>query len=249
VDFLRAIGFLTVLPVRPRWDEHTAPGRAMAFYPLTGALIGGGLAGLAYLLGMARPPLTAGLLPAALILAAWVGITGGLHLDGWADCCDALFVPASRAHRLEILRDPRLGSFGGIGLAMLLVVKLAAIQGIVALPERWLLLFVIPAAARWALVLAARAFPLARPDGMAASFRNGLGTREVVIATVTVLLVTALSTALTGWRALIPLAVIPLVMLVMARLAVRRLGGLTGDVYGAIVELAETTALVAVCLG
>ena len=220
----------------------------MAFYPLTGALIGGGLAGLAYLLGMSRLPLTAPLLPAALILAAWVGITGGLHLDGWADCCDALFVPASRERRLEILRDPRLGSFGGIGLAMLLVVKLAAIQGIVALPERRLLLFVIPPAARWALVLAARAFPLARPDGMAASFRKGLGARELVVATVTVLLVAALSTALTGWRALIPLAVAPLVMLVMARLAVGRLGGLTGDVYGAIVELAETAALVAACL-
>jgi adenosylcobinamide-GDP ribazoletransferase len=248
VDFLRAIGFLTVLPVHPRWDEHTAPGRAMAFYPLTGALIGGGLAGLAYLLGMSRLPLTAPLLPAALILAAWAGITGGLHLDGWADCCDALFVPASRERRLEILRDPRLGSFGGIGLSVLLIVKLAAIQGVVALPERWLLLFVIPPAARWALVIAARAFPLARPDGMAASFRNGLGTRELVVATVTVLLVTALSTALTGWRALIPLAAAPLVMLVMARLATGRLGGLTGDVYGAIVELAETAALVATCL-
>jgi adenosylcobinamide-GDP ribazoletransferase len=248
VDFLRAIGFLTVLPVRPRWDEHTAPGRAMAFYPLTGALIGGGLAGLTYLLGMSRLPLTAPLLPAALILAAWVGITGGLHLDGWADCCDALFVPASRERRLEILRDPRLGSFGGIGLASLLIVKLAAIQGIAALPERWLLLLVIPPTARWALVIAARAFPLARPDGMAASYRKGLGTRELVIATVTALLVTALLFALTGWHALIPIAVAPLVMLVMARLAIGRLGGLTGDVYGAIVELAETTALVAACL-
>jgi adenosylcobinamide-GDP ribazoletransferase len=220
----------------------------MAFYPLIGALIGGGLAGLAYVLGMSRLPLAAPLLPAALVLTAWVGITGGLHLDGWADCCDALFVPASRERRLEILRDPRLGSFGGIGLALLLIVKLAAIQGMAAPPERGLLLLVIPAAARWALVIAARAFPLARAGGMAASYRKGLGTRELVIATVTVLLVTALSFALTGWHALIPLAAAPLVMLVMARLAVGRLGGLTGDVYGAIVEVAETTALVIACL-
>jgi adenosylcobinamide-GDP ribazoletransferase len=235
---------MTVLPVHPRWDERTVPGRAMAFYPLTGALIGGLLAGLAYLLGLSRLPATAPLLPAALLLAAWAGITGGLHLDGWADCCDALFVPVSRERRLEILHDPRLGSFGGIGLAALLLVKLAAIQGIMASPTRLLVLLIVPTTARWALVIAARAFPLARPDGMATHFRQGLGAREVAIATVTAVVIAALA----GWRGLVPLVVAPLAMLAMARLAVARLGGLTGDVYGAIVELAETAALVAACL-
>jgi adenosylcobinamide-GDP ribazoletransferase len=248
VDLLRAVGLLTVLPVRPRWDERAVPGRAMAFYPLVGALIGGVLAGLACLLSLSRLPAAAPLLPAALLLAAWTGITGGLHLDGWADCCDALFVPVSRERRLEILHDPRLGSFGGIGLAVLLLVKLAAVQGIVSSPDRLLILLVVPAAARGALVIAARAFPLARPDGMAAHFRQGLGAREVVLAAVTALLVAALVAARIGWLALVPLVAALLTMLVMARLAVVRLGGLTGDVYGAIVELAETTALVAVCL-
>jgi adenosylcobinamide-GDP ribazoletransferase len=248
VDFLRAIGLLTVLPVRPPWNERTVPGRAMAFYPLVGALIGGLLAGLAFVLSHSRIPANAPLLPAALILAAWAGITGGLHLDGWADCCDALFVPASRERRLEILHDPRLGSFGGIGLAVLLIVKLAAIQGIVSSPARLLALVVVPAAARGTLVIAARVFPLARPDGMAAYFRQGLGAREVIAAAVTAALVAALVTVRMGWHGLIPLIAAPLVMLLMARLAVAQLGGLTGDVYGAIVELAETAALAAVCL-
>jgi adenosylcobinamide-GDP ribazoletransferase len=79
---------------------------------------------------------------------------------------------------------------------------------------------------------------------MAAHFRQGLGAREVAIATVTAVVIAALA----GWRGSIPLVVAPLAMLVMARLAVARLGGLTGDVYGAIVELAETAALVAACL-
>jgi len=248
VDLLRAIGLLTVLPVRPRWDEHTAPGRAMAFYPLAGALIGALLAGLAFLAMQSRLPATAPLLPAALLLAAWAGITGGLHLDGWADCCDALFVPVSRERRLEILHDPRLGSFGGIGLAILLLVKLASIQGIMTSPARLPVLIVVPVAARWTLVIAARAFPLARPDGMAAHFRQGLGAREVAIATVTAALVAALAIALAGRQGLIPLIAAPLAMLAEARQAVARLGGLTGDVYGAIVELAETAALVAACL-
>jgi adenosylcobinamide-GDP ribazoletransferase len=248
VDFLRAIALLTVLPVRPPWDERTVPGRAMAFYPLVGALIGSALAGLAYLLSLSRLPAAAPLLPAALILAAWAGITGGLHLDGWADCCDALFVPASRERRLEILHDPRLGSFGGIGLAVLLIVKLAAVQGIASSPARLLALVVVPAAARGSLVIAARAFPLARPEGLAAHFRQGLGAREVSIAMLTAVLVAALVSARMGWHGLIPLIAAPVAMLAMARLATARLGGLTGDVYGAIVELAETAALVAVCL-
>jgi adenosylcobinamide-GDP ribazoletransferase len=248
VDFLRAIGLLTVVPVHVRWDERSAPGRAMAFYPLVGALIGGVLVGIAYLLGKSELAATAPLLQAALILAAWAVITGGLHLDGWADCCDALFVPVSRERRLEILHDPRLGSFGGIGLVLLLLIKLAAIQGFMGSPQLLPLFVVIPAAARWALVAAALAFPLARSDGMAAHFRQGLGAREVAVATGTAVLIAALATALIGWRALIPLAVAPLAMLALARLAVGRLGGLTGDVYGAIVELAETGSLVAACL-
>jgi adenosylcobinamide-GDP ribazoletransferase len=223
VDFLRALGLLTVLPVHVRWDEHTAPGRAMAFYPLAGALIGGALAGVAYL----------------------VGKTG---VAGWADCCDALFVPVSRERRLEILHDPRLGSFGGIGLAVLLLVKLAAIQGVLASPSPLLALLVIPVAARWALVLAARVFPLARPDGMATRFREGLGWPEVAVATVTAALAAVLLVVVTGWRGLVPVGVAPLAMLAVARLAVSRLGGLTGDAYGAIVEVAETAALVAACL-
>ncbi|MGQ9768558.1 MAG: adenosylcobinamide-GDP ribazoletransferase, partial [Anaerolineae bacterium] len=111
-DLLRAVGLLTVLPVRVPADDAAAPGRAMAFYPLVGALIGGLLGAAAWLLGRAGLAKAAPLLPAALILAAWAGFTGALHLDGWADCCDALFVPVSRERRLEIMKDPRLGGFG-----------------------------------------------------------------------------------------------------------------------------------------
>jgi adenosylcobinamide-GDP ribazoletransferase len=244
VDFVRAIGLLTVLPVHPRWDEQTAPGRAMAFYPLAGALIGALLASLAFLLGKTGLPARAPLLPAALLLAGWVGATGGLHLDGWADCCDALFVPVSRERRLEILHDPRLGGFGAIGLGLLMLVKLAAIQGVWASPRGLPALFAVPVLARWALVVAARAFPLARPDGMAAHFRQGLGRREVIVATVTAVL----AAAIVGWRGLVLAGAAAAAMWAMSRLAVARLGGLTGDVYGAIVETAEAAALVAACL-
>ncbi len=242
-DFLRALGLLTILPVRLPADDSTAPGRMMAFYPLVGAVIGAGLAGLAWLLGRVGLAQVAPLLPAALVLAAWAGLTGALHLDGWGDCCDALFVPVSRERRLEIMKDPRLGGFGAAGLILLLLVKLAALQGVMAGPHALPALIAIPALARWAAVIAAKAYPSARPGGMGDFFRRGLGRREWVIATALV----GLAAAPLLWRGPILWAAAGLALLAMARLARARLGGLTGDVYGAIIELAETAALVVGC--
>jgi adenosylcobinamide-GDP ribazoletransferase len=258
-DFLRALSLLTRLPVRARWGDDILPGRAMAAYPLVGAVIGVVLAGLAWLLtsGVGQIDALRGgsgaglslLLAAALILVAWAAITGMLHLDGWADCCDALIAPLSRERRLEVLKDPRLGSFGGAGLILLLLVKLAAVVDVLATAADWPLaallpLLVVPVLGRWAVVIAAASFPLARPDGMGASFRRGLGRREVILATLT----TTVACLLMGWGGLVVWAAAVLALLGMARLAMARLGGLTGDVYGAIIELTETGALVVVVL-
>ncbi len=243
-DLLRAVGLLTVLPVRTLTDEVASPGRAMAFYPLVGGLIGGLLAGLAWLLGRAGLAEIAPLLPPALILAAWAGLTGALHLDGWADCCDALFVPVSRERRLEIMKDPRLGGFGAAGLILLLLVKLAALDGVLRSPTALLILVAAPALARWAAVIAARAYPSARPGGMGDYFRRGVGRRELLIATITAAVVAASLL----WRGALLWGAASLALLALAGLARARLGGLTGDVYGAIIELAETAALAAGCV-
>jgi adenosylcobinamide-GDP ribazoletransferase len=188
-------------------------------------------------------------LAAALILVAWAALTGMLHLDGWADCCDALVAPLSRERRLEVMKDPRLGSFGGAGLVLLLLVKLAAVAEVLTTavgrpPAALLPLLVVPVLGRWAIVIAAAAFPLARPDGMGASFRRGLGRREVILATLTA----AATCLVIGWVGLALWAAAGLALLGMARLATSRLGGLTGDVYGAIIELTETVTLVTVVL-
>lgn len=242
-DFLRALSLLTRLPVRARWDD-AIPGRAMAAYPLVGALIGAALAGLGWLLTAAAGA-GAGL-TAALILAAWAGLTGMLHLDGWADCCDALVAPLSRERRLEVMKDPRLGSFGAAGLILLLLVKLAALAEVIGAaagrpPSALLPLLLAPVLGRWAVVIAAAAFPLARPDGMGAAFRLGLGRREITLATLTA----AALCAILGWRGPLLGAAAGLALFGLARLATARLGGLTGDVYGAIIELTETAVLVA----
>ena len=201
----------------------------MAFYPLVGALIGAGLAGLAWLLGQIGLAQAAPLLPAALVLAAWAALTGALHLDGWADCCDALFVPVSRERRLEIMKDPRLGGFGAAGLILLLLVKLAALQGIMAGPHALPALIAIPALARWAAVIAAKAYPRRGRAAWATTSAAGWATaagdrhrpRRAGRRT------SGVADRGRGRPGAAGMARLP------------RLGGLTGDVYGAIIELAE----------
>jgi adenosylcobinamide-GDP ribazoletransferase len=238
LDILGAFSLLTILPVPFRWlDARRPPARAMAAYPLVGLVLGVALT-LAHGLLSAVLPL---LVSAALIVAAWAVLTGGLHLDGWADCCDALPATATPERRLEILKDPRLGSFGVVGLMLLLLVKLAAV---VSLPRGSMALILAPTLGRWAIVNVAALFPLARPDGMAAHFRAGLTRRELTWAALTAVLVCGAA----GWSGLLMFVAAAIAALAFGRWATWRLGGVTGDVYGAACELVECVALVLACL-
>jgi adenosylcobinamide-GDP ribazoletransferase len=209
----------------------------MAAFSLVGLALGLVLAPASLLFQAVVPPLLA----AALILAAWAFLTGGLHLDGWADCCDALPATVSRERRLEILKDPRLGSFGGAGLMLLLIAKFAAIA---SLPHASAALVLAPTLGRWAIVNVAAAFPLARPDGMAANFRARLGRRELSWSALPVMLVCGLA----GWAGLLVFVAAAITAFAFGRWATSRLGGVTGDVYGAACELVETVTLVLICI-
>ncbi len=239
----RAFSLLTVLPVRAPADV-SAPGRAMAFYPLVGAVIGGVLVGVAALLSWWGLTDRLPFLSAALVLAVWVIITGGLHLDGWADCCDGLFVPVERTRRLEIMKDPRMGSFGAVGLVLLLLIKWAALGGLLVTSYPLLALVAVPAVARWLVTVAAKAFASARPGGMGDHFRQGAGAWVLAFATVIALA----ATVPLMWRGAVIWGVAVAAFLALVFLARARLGGLTGDVYGGVVELSETAMLVALCL-
>jgi adenosylcobinamide-GDP ribazoletransferase len=215
----------------------------MAYYPFVGAVVGGILAGLAALLHWLGLTDSVPLLATAIVLAAWGGLTGGLHLDGWADCCDALFVPVDRERRLEIMKDPRIGGFGAVGLVLLLLAKFAALQGVLVGPHPLLALVAVAAMGRWAAVVAAYAYPSARPGGMGDHFRRGLTWRGLTVATIVAF---AAAAPLLLWGVVV-WAAATVACLLFSLLATSRLGGLTGDAYGAIVELAETLALVVLC--
>src|SRR5512137_1301144 len=156
---LVALQFLTVAPLPARLFTPLEMGRAVGYFPMVGALLGCVLALLDRGLNAVWPASVA----SALVLAAWVGLTGALHLDGFLDTCDGLLGGHSPEERLRIMRDERVGAFAVTGGVLLLLVKYAALA---ALPGRAPALILAPTLGRWGMALAIAAFPYARPEGL-----------------------------------------------------------------------------------
>src|SRR5271165_7031740 len=117
-SLLVAVAMLTIVPIRfPKLLDDAVVARARLWFPLVGLLLGGFLAGWTLLLTAIAPPRVS----AFLVLAAWVLVTGALHLDGFCDLCDGLFGGWTAEERLRILRDPRRGSFALVGGCLLLL--------------------------------------------------------------------------------------------------------------------------------
>ncbi|RLT40310.1 MAG: adenosylcobinamide-GDP ribazoletransferase [Chloroflexi bacterium] len=248
-EFHLALTFLTTVPLPTKRTEAfssaQATGRAFAWYPLVGLLIGLLLAGAAWLL--AWTPLAA-TVQAGLLLLLWTGITGGLHLDGVMDSCDALFAPVSVERRLAILKDVHTGAFGVIGLFFVLGLKWTLLADLLDRSSFWPALLLAPLWGRWMLVWAAQRFPYARSDGsLGSAMTAGLSPRELWIASLCALLVQAALGV--GQPLLFGVLLAPLTGLFLARWAASKLGGgLTGDLYGFLCETTELLALLALGL-
>jgi adenosylcobinamide-GDP ribazoletransferase len=239
--FLAACRFLTILPLPGRPDLRDADwGRATAWYPAVGLVLGVLLAGLDWGLRRLWPPDLA----AALLLVAWVALTGALHLDGFVDCCDALLAPVPPERRLEILRDVHAGAFGIVGVGLLLLTKFAALAAVppaVRLPA----LLLVPTLGRWGMTGAVVLYPYARPGpGLGQKAKTGAGSRQLAVATATVLLATGLAWwAGLGWTAAGLLILAAGTLLLVVGWIRSRIDGLTGDAYGAICEVVEVVGL------
>jgi len=196
---------------------------ASAFFSLVGWVIGGFLLLIHWALSWLFDPGIA----AAMVLFGWLWVSGMLHLDGLLDLADALPAAVSPDRRLEILRDVHLGSFAlGIGVVYL-VLKW---QALVSLAAFWPLLFA-PAWARFAVLLLARIYAPAKRSGLGAALgrgRLGLG----FIFALPIVLIAPLAALFSLLSAFL-----------LAGYARRRLGGLTGDVYGAAIEVSELVFL------
>jgi adenosylcobinamide-GDP ribazoletransferase len=228
-----ALNLLTTLSFHPPEDWQPGDsGRAALWFPLIGLLIGG-LSWLTWSVS-ARifPPLVTGI----LTLGVWVALTGGLHLDGLADCCDGLLVVASPTRRLEIMKDPHLGAFGVIGLTLILMLKAAALSSFSPAASAGICL--AASLGRWC-ILPAGLLPSAHPEGMGADFVSGLQRRSLLLAAILPL---GLAVIL-GTTAVVATLAGLLAAAAILALAKARIGGVTGDVFGCVVEIVETVVL------
>jgi adenosylcobinamide-GDP ribazoletransferase len=217
--------------------EPTGLGRAAAWFPVIGLGLGLAVAGGEWAIARLFPPL----LDALLAVTLWKLLTGGLHLDGLADCLDGL-VGTDPAERLRIMRDSRIGAFGAVGLILFLLLEVAAVS---ELPpaSQWRALVVAPTVARVAAPVLAWVFPPATPFGQGAMFRAGLTRARVLVATVLGALV---AVVVLGPAGLVVCATAAAATLGLGWLSTRRLGGVTGDVLGAGIEITELIALLTV---
>jgi len=231
-----AARYLTIVPVGGARAD-APPGASVAWFPVVGLMIGAVLVVVDRLTAWVFPAL----LGALLTVTTWKLLTGGLHLDGLADCLDALG-GHDVVHRLTIMRDSRIGAFGTIGLILFLLLEIAAVAEL-APPPRWRALLVAPTVARAMPALLARVFQPARSEGQGARFHADVHPRAVVVAAASAL---AAAVVVLGAMGIVAVAVAGLVGFAVGRFMSARLGGITGDVLGAAVELSELVVLLTV---
>lgn len=227
--------------------------RSVICYPLVGLAIGLALAGACWGLSLLLPPVPA----AALVTGLWVALTGGFHLDGLMDTADGILSHRSREEMLAIMKDSRVGAMGAAACVLQLLLKFALLEGL--LESGWQAWAgYLPAVAiwsRWAMAAAVAWWPYARSGGGLGALLSGFGGRQLAVCTV---LATGLSAGagalggeglLTGAMPALALGLPALgFSVLLARSLAAKLGGLTGDTYGAINELAETFLLLVILL-
>lgn len=231
-----ALAFYTRIPVGRASASPGDLAAAAPWFPVAGLCVGVAVGG-------AYAALSAGLpnpLAATLAVLAGAALTGAFHEDGLADVADAFAGAYTRERRLEILDDPRLGTFGVIALVGSLLTRVLALQVF----DAWTALAVVPAAhalSRVPAVVMMRRQRPARCEGLAVTLAERIGAAQERAA---VAVGIALCATLVGLWSLVAIAVAAVVATAMGRLASAKVGGVNGDVLGATQQLVELSLLV-----
>ncbi|MDV6344662.1 adenosylcobinamide-GDP ribazoletransferase [Nitrosomonas sp. Is37] len=238
---LVAVQFLTRLPVPMSTPpaEKTV-GYSLLFYPLVGLMIGTLLIGLGWLL-RDTPPLVA----AALLLTGWVVLTGGLHLDGLADSADAWVGGMGDTEKiLAIMKDPNCGPAGVMAILLVLLLKFVSLHSLF-IAQNWIALLYATILARTLIPLLFLTTPYVRRYGLGAPIAAHQPRKlSIFVVTVTPFLLLLI----TGFHYFGLILTSILIFLVLRFMMMRRIHGTTGDTAGALIEIAETSVLLAAVL-
>lgn len=226
-----ALAFLTVIPIPESLKSRRENGMFVG-YPLAGLLIGA-LLSLSYFTAQL---LFSGPVAAVLVTAAGILLTGAMHVDGLADCADAFYGRRDKETTLRILKDPRIGTMGGIAIGLSLLFRCAAL---VSLPSR-LIFFGLPVVAmlsRTTVLIAMKALPYVRSNDGILAPASSVPSWLVAFAAAVV--------CVSAFLLPIPTAAALIALWLFWRLSRNRIGGCTGDVLGATIEIAEIVFLIA----
>ncbi|KQZ92305.1 adenosylcobinamide-GDP ribazoletransferase [Pseudomonas sp. Root562] len=237
LPFWIALQFLSSLPIRlPGMPTPEQLGRSLLFYPLVGLLFGIILWTFNWL--MLGAPL---LLHAALLLTAWVLLSGALHLDGLADSADAwLGGFGDRERTLTIMKDPRSGPIAVVALVLVLLLKFCALLALIE-QSHALALIIVPLIGRTALLGLFLTTPYVRAGGLGQALADHLprsAGKQIMVTSAVVCVLIA------GFGGVLALALAAAMFVWLRQMMLRRLGGTTGDTAGALLELLEVAVLV-----
>ncbi|KEO81796.1 adenosylcobinamide-GDP ribazoletransferase [Tumebacillus flagellatus] len=235
-SFFHALGFLTRLPV-PRNLNPDAWSKSPPWYPVVGVLLGALLALVGYALEFLTPPAVT----AILLLTLWVFLTGGLHLDGLMDTADGFGSYRSKERILEIMKDSRVGGMGVLAAILLLGTKAAALFSLQG-SSQIIALAAAPVLGRMAMTAALYGFPYAREEGLAQSLRKDARVEGWVVFFFFLLVCLFVGRVL----GIFTLVLSAVACTLLIRSSLRKIGGLTGDVYGALCEVTEAVVLLSV---
>jgi adenosylcobinamide-GDP ribazoletransferase len=238
-SFFAALRFLTLFPCTFRTEYSSDElGRSAIFFPVIGLILGSILVLVNFALELF---ISAGLLSVILItLLAFM--TRGLHLDGLGDTIDGLGAGGDRDRVLSVMDDSHIGAFGVMAIVLVLLLKIHALESMTV--DRWRALLAAPILGRWAMVLLGYRSKAAK-TGLGSNLIVHLKTGHFLVATfLTVFLVVAI---LRG-NGVIMMVWITLFTLASKNFFHRRLGGIAGDIFGAVGELSEASVMVLLAL-
>jgi len=234
IPIIAAFQFLTIFPtIIRRMFSSREMGRAVAWFPLVGLVLGSLLYGVHSLVQIIFPANVS----TALTLFVWVIFTRAFHLDGFMDTCDGLFGGFTPERRLEIMKDSRMGAFGIAGGVLILIIQYASlVSSLNLLPA----LVLATTLGRWASPLVIYTFPYARQDGLGIEMKRNVGLKEVFLAT---LIAGIVSWFTLSWFGLALMLGAAALAFLIAFYVMRLLPGLTGDIYGTVTTMVETLVL------
>ncbi|UCD15202.1 MAG: adenosylcobinamide-GDP ribazoletransferase [Candidatus Omnitrophota bacterium] len=233
--FLIALQFLTILPVKIKAKiEDKDFGKSLLYFPAVGLIIGVILSITAFFFSRFAP-----FLSVAVILVVSVVLTGGIHLDGFADTCDGFYASHSKEQTLKIMRDSRIGVMGVIGIVCVFLLKFALLSSF-SPALLWRAVIIMAVFSRWALSFACSLSKYARQKGKAEFFIKYADKRAVLAGGIFTL---ATFLIFIGTKGVTVFILSWIFVFLFVKYSEKKIGGITGDILGAVNEIGEVSTL------